>query len=172
MNVGYSTPMIIENISSNNFNHKESIDGLMAAIYHRFGFLDFHIDEVGIAIRQNPQQKEKTAFVYNMGNKKLAKLCSTTTQTKKTQADDSLDNICSDHFKRVSKQSFYDAIHSHKYQNNSVVIYPFDGQQNIPPAFYEELPDPLPNHSVSGFPISISFNEARTKTLKMISFKL
>lgn len=172
VHVGYQTPMVIENISSNNFNYKESVDGLMAAIYHRFGFLDFHIDEIGIAVQQNAMQKDKTAFVYDMGSKPLAKLCESSTETKKAHADDQLDNICADPFVSVSKASFHNAIQSHKYQNSHVVIYPFDQQEDVPPAFYEELPDPLPNHSVSGFPVSISFNEARVKRLKLLSFKL
>ena len=170
--VGYKTPMIIENISNNNLSYKESIDGLMAAIYHRFAFLDFHIDEIGISIQQHATQKDQTAFVYDMGSKSLAELCETTTETKKAHADNTLDNICADRFKSITKEGFYNAIHAHKYQNSYVVTYPYDQQKDIPPAFYEELPDPLPNHSVSGFPISISFNESRIKNIKMLSFKL
>ncbi|HHH20280.1 MAG TPA: hypothetical protein ENK86_07215, partial [Campylobacterales bacterium] len=113
VHVGYQTPMVIENISSNNFNYKESVDGLMAAIYHRFGFLDFHIDEIGIAVQQNAMQKDKTAFVYDMGSKPLAKLCESSTETKKAHADDQLDNICADPFVSVSKASFHNAIQSH-----------------------------------------------------------
>ena len=52
------------------------------------------------------------------------------------------------------------------------MVYPYDGQEDVVPVFYEELPDPLPNHSVSGFPISISFNEIEFKSIKIVNFQL
>ncbi len=167
--MGYRTSLIIENVSSNNRNHKESVEGLMAAIYHRFAFLDFHIDEIGIGVAQNLKNRAETAFVYDMGSQKLERLC-TVSENKKVMKP--LANICSSPNSYISKSSFIDAIHDHRYQNAKFVVYPYDGQEDVPPVFYEELPDPLPNHSVSGFPISMNFNEIEFKSVKIVSFQL
>ena len=167
--MGYKTSMIIENVSSNNRNHKESLEGLMAAIYHRFAFLDFHIDEIGIGVAQNLKNRAETAFVYDMGSEKLEHLC-IASENKKIEKP--LGNVCSSSNSHISKSSFLDAIYAHRYQNAKFVVYPYDGQEDVPPVFYEELPDPLPNHSVSGFPISMSFNEIEFKSVKVISFQL
>ena len=169
VNRGYETSMIIENVSSNNRNHKESVEGLMAAIYHRFGFLDFHIDEIGIGVAQNLENRAETAFVYDMGSQKLEKLC---IDAENKKILNPLKNICSNPNSNITKSSFIEAIHAHRYQNAKFVVYPYDGQEDVTPVFYEELPDPLPNHSVSGFPISISFNESQFQSIKILSFQL
>jgi len=166
---GYETSMVIENISNNNFTYKESIDGLMAAIYHRFGFLDFHIDEIGIGVQQSQSDKSKTAFVYDMGSRKLVQLCS---KDNTPHYGMYIDNICMDKTKKINISLFNKTLYQSRYRNKELIIYPFAGQKDVPPAFYDELPDPLPNYSVSGFPISISFNESYFKTINMIDFEL
>jgi uncharacterized protein YkwD len=166
---GYKTSMVIENISNNNFTYKESIDGLMAAIYHRFGFLDFHIDEIGIGIQQNKNNRGETAFVYDMGSHNLELVCqlkSGTTSKKYATG------ICADKNIKIEVDFLNQVLQKNRYRNGKIIIYPFDKQEDVPPAFYDELPDPLPNHSVSGFPISISFNESYFKRVEMVSFKL
>jgi len=149
---GYNTQLIIENISSNNKNYKESIDGLFAAIYHRLAFLDFQGDQIGISIQQNMTDKTKTAFVYNMGSSALNQLYKNS--------------------KKPSQADLNNALDKHKNSNAQVVTYPFDKQSDIPPVFFNELPDPLPQHDVSGFPISISFNQALFKEIKFLNFEL
>ena len=149
---GYATPQVIENVSTRNKNYKESIDGLFAAIYHRLAFLDFRSDSIGIGINQNPCDKEQTAFVYNMSLQ-------------------SLENLYAKKIK-ITQKNLKQALESNKDKNHKVVIYPFDKQSNIPPAFFDELPDPLPQHKVSGFPISISFNAAHYKDAKLVNFQL
>jgi len=60
-----------------------------------------------------------------------------------------------------------------RYANNSKIItYPFNNQKDLPPAFFDERPDPLPSHKVSGFPISISFDTSHYKKVQLIQFKL
>ena len=149
---GYHTQLIIENVSSNNKNYKESIDGLFAAIYHRLAFLDFQGDEIGISIQQNQRHKSKTAFVYNMGSSALNQLYK--------------------HSKKPSQQALNNALDRHKLANEKIVTYPFNQQNDIPPVFFNELPDPLPHHDVSGFPISISFNQALFNDIKFLNFEL
>ncbi|CAA6804161.1 MAG: Putative periplasmic protein [uncultured Sulfurovum sp.] len=149
---GYPTPLVIENVSTHNQNYKESINGLFSAIYHRLAFLDFRSDAIGIGISQNKYQKQQTAFVYDMSSKTLETLY-------KTQ-------------KNVSNQHIQEALNHNKKRNKNVVIYPFNQQTEVPPAFFDELPDPLPEHKVSGFPVSISFNSLYHKEAKLLNFQL
>ena len=68
---GYKGFAIVrENMSSNAANYKESIDGLINAIYHRFAFFDFRLDDIGIFAHHG---KNLTGYVYNMGNTLLNK---------------------------------------------------------------------------------------------------
>ena len=152
IHVGYTAPQVIENVSTNNPNYKESINGLFAAIYHRLAFLDFRADTIGIGISQNPYRKSHTAFVYDMSSKGLERLY----QNRANVNDVNLNRV----------------LNNTKKLNNEMIIYPFDGQKEIPPAFFDELPDPLPEHKVSGFPISISFNSLYHKEAKLLTFKL
>jgi len=149
---GYNTELIIENVSSNNTNYKASIDGLFAAIYHRLAFLDFQGDEIGISVKQNTKDKVRTSFVYNIGSSALNKL---------------YENI-----QKPSKIDLNNALNKYKDSNSKIVTYPFNKQSDVPPVFFNELPDPLPNYDVSGFPISISFNQALFKNIKFLDFKL
>ena len=150
--VGFSTAKVIENVSANNRNYKESIDGLFGAIYHRQAFLDFRPDLIGIGVSQNQRDKEHTAFVYDLSVKALE-------EAHKSP-------------KEPNQKTLNKALQSNKNRNKSVVIYPFNQQQNVPPAFFDELPDPLPQHRVSGFPISISFNPSIYRSVKLLKFKL
>lgn len=149
---GYAAPLVIENVSTHNQNAKESVNGLFAAIYHRLAFLDFRSDTIGIGISQHPKRKEQTAFVYDMSAKALAKLY----RAKKPVSTDKITAVLTTNKKRNSK----------------MVIYPFDKQKEVPPAFFDELPDPLPEHRVSGFPISVSFNSFYYKEGKLLNFQL
>ncbi len=166
---GYKTSMIIENISNNNLNYKESIDGLMGAIYHRFGFLDFHTDEIGIGIWQNRKDRLESAFVYDMGSSNLEAIC----QDKNSiTSGEYAEGICANKNLKIRASLFNRVLNENRLRNSKIVTYPYNNQIDVPPAFYEELPDPLPDYSVSGFPISISFNESYFKKVKILSFKL
>jgi len=166
---GYKTSMVIENISNNNFSAKESIDGLMGAIYHRFGFLDFHIDEIGIGVEQSKTDKSQTAFVYDMGSHNLEEICQKRNSIK---SGEYASNICADKSLKIEAKLFNHILDVNRKRNPKVITYPFNGQIDVPPAFYDELPDPLPNYNVSGFPISISFNDSYFRDINMISFRL
>lgn len=166
---GYKASYVSENLSGGQRNYKESIDGLFAAIYHRFGFLDFKVNDIGIAIKQGSNEKQRTSFVYNMGSNTLNQLCN---KKSFTGYGHYIHGICVDKTFKIKKKRFDEAIAIDKRLNKKVVTYPYHHQKDIPPAFFEETPDPLPNHEVSGFPISISFDEEQYDSLKLTSFKL
>jgi uncharacterized protein YkwD len=164
--VGYASRRVSENFSSKIESAKGSIEGLFAAIYHRLGFLDTSIDEIGIGVISKPNQ---SAFVYVMGNSLLSDLCS----------GESFEGVgeyfyetCSDASHRISKEDFQSSITQIEAQNPPIIRYPYPDQEEVAPAFYVETPDPLPDYEVSGFPISVSFNPHYFDAIKMIDFAL
>jgi hypothetical protein len=53
-----------------------------------------------------------------------------------------------------------------------VVVWPPDGAGSVPPAFFIEEPDPLPDLEVSGYPLSIQFNPAKSRQIDLRAFRL
>ena len=152
---GYSSRHNSENVSTHmgEGDAYKSIDGLMGAIYHRFLFLTFDYDEVGIghALRGDYQ-----SYVYNLGNSDKASLCNHS-ETAVTPGQ-YVFRVCADEYKRISHDVFESALTDLQKQNPAYVVWPPDGLENVPPGFYIEEPDPLPGVDVSGYPVSIQFN--------------
>jgi uncharacterized protein YkwD len=169
LKAGYQTPLSMENVSSQTIGYKKSIEGLFSAIYHRFGFLDFQVDEVGVGVSQSSQDSSKTAYVYNMGVYEINDLCSGESYQGR---GDYTYHICANEAFRIEKQAFDKAYHACYIRNQKVVTYPYADQEEVPPAFFDEEPDPLPEYRVSGFPISIQFNPAYFQYVKLKSFEL
>ena len=145
---GYKSKNVSENVSVGQETEDLSLSGLMGAIYHRFGFLSFDIDEIGYA-------KNDKSYVYNMGNSNLSSLCD----------GENFDgngryyfDICLDETLRVEYTAYNNALDTTIDSNPSYVVYPYNNQIDVSPAFFEENPDPLPDYGVSGNPISIEFN--------------
>ncbi len=166
--VGYHSLTVSENVSANNSNSTDSIDGLMSAIYHRLGFLDLVNDEVGIGIAHVSKPNSYSAYVYNMGNSQYNALCQGDAFTgagsyylEVCQPNINLDAVA---FDAVTQQA--------QGNNPTLVLWPVEGDNKVLPAFFEESPDPLPDYSVSGYPISIQFNPLNFTTVKLNEFKL
>lgn len=168
---GYPSTMVMENISINTVNEQKSIDNLFSAIYHRLVFLNLDKDEIGFGSSKNKRKKViKQADVYDLGSSAISKLCGKTYIL--TEGEYYLKNVCKKRNKMIPQQEIENKKREIQKQNTSMVLYPYDGQSNIYPAFYNETPDPLPNYKVSGFPISIQFNPAFYKSIKLKLFKL
>ncbi|MFT7880485.1 MAG: CAP domain-containing protein [Sulfurimonas sp.] len=166
---GYRSNFVTENISTNNRDYKASIDNLFSAIYHRFAFLDFKIDQIGIGLLQNSTQRSDIAYVYNMGLSSINRLCGGETFQGQGKY---IYGICKDKNYKIKASRYTSAVSNVGLRNRKVVVYPYDEQKDVPPAFFDEIPDPLPNHRVSGFPISVSFNTAYFKKIEILSFEL
>ncbi len=166
---GYNSLKVSENLSTKNYNAQSSVDGLFSAIYHRFGFLSPDIDEIGVGVTQDKKKSAQSAFVYVMGNSKHNRLC---LNTSFKGSGKYIYGVCKKHEHRIKEILFNNALMYNKRNNIEIIFYPYDGQTEIPPAFYAEVPDPLPNHEVSGFPISIEFNDYFFKDVELYSFKL
>ncbi|MEN8304410.1 MAG: hypothetical protein ABFQ64_10090, partial [Campylobacterota bacterium] len=168
---GYPSKLVMENISVNQGSYKKSIDNLFAAIYHRFVFLDFDKDEIGIAsYRTKKKRRMNSAYVYNLGSKGISKLCSQNFIMESGQYY--MKEICKNKDKMLPKSLFEKKKDFIRSKNNPIVIYPYAGQKDIWPAFYNESPDPLPYYKVSGFPVSVQFNPLNYKNVQLKSFTL
>ncbi|NPA04076.1 MAG: CAP domain-containing protein [Epsilonproteobacteria bacterium] len=157
MYVGYPANFVVENISYGNSGIRDSIDGLFSAIYHRLGFLNVEIDEIGVGYAENERFYYKNAYVYNMGNSNLAYLCSDEYPPFEGYGTYAT-GMCKDPNKKVEYLAYKKALGDVANQNSAVILWPYPDGKDIPPAFYEESPDPLPECSVTGYPISVSFN--------------
>ena len=158
---GYNSRFIIENYAYGNYkNTDKSIDMLFSAIYHRFGFLNFYINEVGIANTNN-------YYVFEMGNSNLNNLCS-----------NHFDNIigkyyygiCKDYNLQIPSNLYLNAKNSVAKQNPKIVIFPTPDIK-VEPVFYGEEPNPIP-YKMSGYPISIEFNPYYIKNVKLLKFEI
>ncbi len=157
LKAGYNNRHGSENVSSHlgGVSPKKSIDGLMSAIYHRFAFLSFDHDQVGIG---SASENNFHSYVYNMGNSKKEWLCEAPENIQ--PPGQYLYRICAQEQKKLSRQAFEQAQNSVRKANADLVVWPYDRATQISPAFYEESPDPLPDLDVSGYPVSLQFNPA------------
>ena len=155
LKAGYNNRHGSENVSSHlgRVSPKKSIDGLMSAIYHRFGFLSFEHDQLGIG---HASENNFQSFVYNMGNSQKELLCAAPENA--SSPGQYLFKICSQERKKLLKEVYDQAQHRVRAVNADFVMWPYDKATQISPAFYDEAPDPLPHVDVSGYPVSLQFN--------------
>ena len=142
--VGFKTKSVSENISAGTHSADLSIDGLFSAIYHRFGFLSFENDLVGSG-------ENDGTYTYLMSNNALNSLCGQNgTQSGWT--------VCATEGRNLSDKDYTKAIDDVQKSNPPFVVWPPNNMDDVYPVFFTESPHPLPGSSVSGFPVSISFN--------------
>ncbi|HIE00162.1 MAG TPA: CAP domain-containing protein [Thiotrichaceae bacterium] len=167
---GYRSLAVSENVSSGDTRSRDSIDGLMGAIYHRFGFLDLVIDEIGIGIAKVSlsDPNSHTAYVYNMGNSGLNALCEGPAFSGYGRYYFS---VCEPDI-QINADDFENVQTLARGYNPNIVQWPADGDNDVPPAFFEESPDPLPDYSVSGYPVSLQFNPLTFSDVNIIAFQL
>lgn len=157
-NVGYEHRSVGENISNSN-SERDSIDILFSAIYHRMGFLSFLYDEVGLGVAGK-------YYTYNMGLSVFSDLCATNWSGVGTYYG----TICGNG--NLVGGDDYDTTLATQYgKNPDIVVFPYENADNFPPVFYEEFPDPLPNTSMSGNPISIHFNPSVSGSVSFVSLQ-
>ncbi|WP_201352263.1 CAP domain-containing protein [Hydrogenimonas urashimensis] len=163
LHAGYESRLVGENVSAGHVTIEESIDSLFSAIYHRFGFLALTMDEIGIG-------SNGVFYTYDMGNHSLNLLC----QNASFEGYGAYyTGVCRDENKKIGEEDYLSALESLKEKVPRVVIWPAADAQDIPPVFYEEDPDPLPKHSVTGYPVSIEFNDKKfSETPKLTHFSL
>ena len=168
---GYPSNFVMENLSVNTVGQAKSIENLFSAIYHRFVFLNLDKDEMGFGVASTQINRQiKRAYVYDMGSSRISKLCKQSfTMTNGVYY---MKDICNQSAKMVPKFLFEEKQDEVRRENNDIILYPYDEQKNVRPAFYNESPDPMPGYKVSGFPISVQFNPADYKSVTLRSFRL
>ena len=165
---GYSSSGVQENVGteriqdggsfSGNRAARRQMDGLMTAVYHRFSLLEQDIDEAGAAYEE---QGGNQALVVNQGNSLYRSLCAL------------------GRLKAEPGRPFYTGACT-----NGAVVYADEvkPQREVPyvaypvgssamPEFYGERPDPVPDHAITGNPVSIAFPESAGR-IRMQSFRL
>jgi hypothetical protein len=150
VHAGYPARFVGENVSVGQKSLKESIDGLFGAIYHRFGFLSLNYDEIGVGVSEDSRH-----FTYDMGNAGVRRLC----EEGSDPAGSYYTGVCADENRKVDAEAFLSAMAAPAANAPDAIFWPAPGASDIPPAFYEESPDPLPDHGVTGYPVSVQFNE-------------
>lgn len=164
---GYPLRQVSENIAEAP-NAVVGVENLMSAIYHRFGFLSYHIDEMGMAW---VKQSSNNIYTYVMGNSILARECRYSTYRNETPF---YHKICKNKRQKIGVQRKTKMDHKLLSHTPKFVLYPYANATNVPPAFYEEHPDPLPRHTMVGNPLSIEFHpryKDKSITIKGVALK-
>ncbi|MBN2864974.1 MAG: CAP domain-containing protein, partial [Thiotrichales bacterium] len=151
--VGYNS-QASEVVSYNAQRPEKYIDDLMSAIYHRLGLLDMSKDEVGISIMEDHQGLVKSALVANLGNQNLNQACQ---RTYVFAPGTTLYGGLCKHNKRLAQTTVEQLLNQAAQSSPKLLFWPKSGA-TVPPVFYEENPDPLPNCNVSGYPIHLQIN--------------
>jgi len=168
---GYLSKYIKENIVTDVSSTKKAIDVLFSAIYHRFVFLDFAVDEIGVGIAKNSHNKVvKNAYVYDLGLSLVAKMCQQEYLT--LEGVYYMQDLCKDSTKYIPKSDYEKAIKDIQSSNPKVVLYPNKDASGVIPAFFDEKPNPMPGYKVSGYPISVELNPSYFKDIKIKRFRL
>jgi len=160
---GYTSRYVGENISYGTATEKGSVDNLLSAIYHRFGFLNPVYDAIGIGING-------TTYTYDMGNSTLNQLCQ---GPSFSGVGSYYRGACADTAKKIEATAYQNAKLTLKQKAPDIILWPAANVGDIPPVFYGENPDPLPYSGVTGYPISAQFNDSKfNKNIIVDSFVL
>lgn len=154
---GYKAPTVSEDISYNKATHTELLDDLMTAVYHRMGLLDFTKDEIGFGFEVRPVTTNGSlwsALTANLGFKALNDLCNSGGENITSGSY----YTCNDGTTKISATTYDETLPKDlRSKSANLVVWP-PANAVVPPSFYEESPDPLPECSVSGNPISVQVN--------------
>lgn len=156
---GYHSNLVLEGFSKNQINAKMAIDDLLSAIYHRFIFLNYELDEIGSGYAFDDKSN---IYVYNLGNNRLNLAC--------MQGGDEItsgfyyEQICKDEKAKIKKENFDLFV-----QNIDYIVFP----SNISAKAYfsNEIPNPLPECKIASNPASIEFNK-NSSDIQMLDFEL
>ena len=172
LHAGYASKAVMENVTVNTKTSDKSIDTLFAAIYHRFVFLNFDKDEIGIGSTFTKKKRSITSsFVYNIGSTAISKLCKTSSFFMQDGVY-YMQNLCKNSANIVPQTLFEEKQNEIREKNSKTVLYPYPNATNVSPVFYTENPHPLPGYKVSGYPVSVQFNPAFYKKVKLKKFRL
>ncbi len=71
------------------------------------------------------------------------------------------------------QQAYLNELNTSQYQKSpQFVVWPPKQSSDVSPVFYDEIPDPLPDLDVSGYPLSVQFNPGKVSAVQIESFTL
>lgn len=146
---GWPARAVKENFSRGQEDWSASLSGLMAAIYHRFAFLSPEVDRIGLA---RAGAGPEASYVYVLGSQLSADLC----QAAPPRPAGKARGLCGQGA-WVPVKAWEKALEEKLAQAPRLVVWPAEGAL-VPPAFFEETPDPLPGRFYSGYPATVWFN--------------
>jgi len=162
--VGYESRTVTENISVGQKNFPESIAALFETLYHRLLFLSLIQNEIGIA----DQNQQTGFFVYNIGNSQLNRLCS---YSGIINSSSYYTNVCN-HLDRIPVKQL-DAIETTARKDSPLlVLWPPDLSNIATIGFWEELPNPLRENQISGYPITVQLNPFFYRNIQDVEIEL
>jgi len=168
---GYPSRAVMENVSVNADSYRHSVDTLLSAIYHRFVFLNFDKDEMGEGSAfGRKRRKIVSAFVYLFGSNEVSQLCQTTFPLE--NGTFYMNDLCLGMEQMVPQSRYEQERQAVRKKNTSLVLFPYPGAVKVPTVFYTEHPHPLPGSKVSGYPISVQFNPAFYREVRLKKFRL
>ncbi len=169
---GFSSRLVGENLSTGSASSQDSLDSLFTAIYHRLGLLSFDFQLVGIGIsRTSLDNPQHTAYVYEAGNQGLYDFCAAGVNSSVSWGV-FFAQVCANADLRIAESEYNAYLDQVRGQNPDIVLWPPRNGTDVLPAFFEESPDPLPDFSVSGNPLSIQFNPLKFSSVTVESFRL
>ncbi|NIR31268.1 MAG: CAP domain-containing protein [Gammaproteobacteria bacterium] len=144
---------------------------VMSGIYHRFSFLSFDHDAVGIgeAVEAGAGRREE-AFVFKTGNSHKNALCAGP-DSMTVGASEYYSNVCRSE-KAVEVGLEASAARQVGVLNPALAVWPPDGAAGVSPVFANEIPDPLPDYRLSGYPVTVQFNPYRARRVEVLDFTL
>ena len=101
----------------------------------------------------------------------LSSYCRSATASDKNMGSAQYTEACHSGFK-VSMKYIEQLDRQHLEHHPDFIVWPPLGARGVLPAFYEEIPDPLPDRKMSGYPLSLQFNVGKVKSVKLSHFKL
>ena len=157
VHAGYRTTVVGEGISIGK-SSVDALDNLMSAIYHRFTLLNTSYNEIGMGITR--LDDITNVFVHNVGNSVLNQACQSEVPAT---SGDAYTGACEPDF-AISVTAVDEANNSVIKLNPQMILWPPPVANDVPPAFFEEQPDPLMDYSVSGYPVSVQFNSGKVES--------
>ncbi len=101
----------------------------------------------------------------------LKERCQSASLADQNMDSSSYSKVCNSNFKVNSEH--LERLNQQYYKRNAdYVIWPPVGARQVTPVFFEEDPDPLPDLSVSGYPLSLHFNPGKVTSVKLSNFRL
>ncbi|ADV46771.1 CAP domain-containing protein [Nitratifractor salsuginis] len=161
---GYPSRAGVENISYGDSTYTHSVGVLMSTLYHRLAFLDFRIDSLGSSEYGNRRGR---IYVYDMASSAVAKLC----REHPKGGGREVYGVCANG-QGLPLGPFRQALAEVERRNPALVLWPPPGARRVPRTFIRETPDPIPGIYHAGYPVTVQFNPARYRRVRMKSFRL